>query len=137
MDIIYLLPSKLVITALWAAIWFRTFTEAGYAKPGWLTVLMIVPITAIPTLVWFLLREKPIQLHRRATRVAAETATPDDVERMLGYAIALEVRSDVSRALEINDQIGKGWPNATRRVEAIRREPVLCPHTELENLDLT
>jgi hypothetical protein len=106
MDIIYLLPSILVITPLWA-------------------------------FVWFLLREKPIQLHRRATRVAAETATPDDVERMLGYAITLEVRGDVSRALEINDQIGKGWPNATRRVEAIRREPVLCPQTELENLDLT
>jgi hypothetical protein len=35
---------------LWEWVWFRMFREAGYSSPGWLTVLMLVPFTVVPTL---------------------------------------------------------------------------------------
>ena len=124
MEIIYFLPA-ISFVVLWGWIWFRIFREAGYASPGWLTVLFIVPFTTVPTLLWFLFREKPIQMQRRAARVAAGTATPDEVERTLGYAIALEVRGNPARASEIYDQIAKGWPDTEEGAEAIRRKTVL------------
>jgi hypothetical protein len=102
MEIIDLLPA-IVAGAIWGWIWFRTFREGGYARPGWLTMLVMVPLTAVPTLVWFTFRE--IQAHRRAARVAAGPATPDESGRMLGSAPAPEVKSDA---------------------EAIRRKPVLA-----------
>ena len=100
MVIIYLLPA-ILFGVIWGWIWFRIFKEAGYTRPGWLTMLMIVPITAVPTVLWFLIREKPIKRQRRAARVADGTATLDEVERMLGFALTLEASGKTSRAAEI------------------------------------
>jgi len=75
MEVIDLL-SVIAAGAIWGWIWFKNFREAGYARPGSLTVLMILPFTAVPTAIWFIFRE--IQAHRRIAREArtAEARNP-------------------------------------------------------------
>lgn len=93
MEIVDLLPA-IVAGAIWGWIWFRTFRTAGYARPGWLTVLMMLPLTALPTLVWFIFRE--IQVHRRVARADAGTA---------------------------ETQSGRGWPSSVAGTETTRKKP--------------
>ena len=125
MEIINLLPA-IVAGAIWGWIWFRTFRAAGYARPGWLTVLMMVPLTAVPTLVWFIFRE--IQVHRRATRVAADTPTPEWPNTTAGTEA--KRRKSVS-ANGLRDLPLQMPANLTKLEYRVWRQPELHPDDEI------
>ena len=129
MEIIDLLPA-IAAGAIWGWIWFRNFREAGYARPGSLTLLMMLPLTAVPTAIWFIFRE--IQAHRRIARVAAGTAEPQSTK---GWPDVTAGTGKIGRRSDSPDGPGNSPPqipiHVTKLEYRVWRQPDVHPDDEI------